>query len=260
MMFPSGTIAVAVSKSGRSPETVAAVKRLTAKGVPTVALVADGNSPLASEASLGSVITPIGIETGAATKSQIAAATVLLAIPGAVDGAASERIAQGLKNVGAKFADASKAVELLVTARRVWGLGLRAGWGVARAFALLCHEKAGISVVSDTVTAFRHGLVEASSRGDAVVLFDCGDTGPGYRDYLHLFATEAADVGLSLVNVTRESVAGLAIPLQSESPGERILEALSHVHFLVHDLALGVGNYVDGFRVLRTHVRPSTQW
>jgi fructoselysine-6-P-deglycase FrlB-like protein len=79
-VWHAGDIVVAISKSGTSPETLAAARQAADAGCTVVAVTADQTSRLASVAALV-VPTPIGQEGGAGTRSATAALAALFAIP-----------------------------------------------------------------------------------------------------------------------------------------------------------------------------------
>jgi glucoselysine-6-phosphate deglycase len=80
------TLVIAVSQSGRSAATVAAVRSAVSLGFPTVALVGEGGTPLASTGA-DLLVMPIGEETaGPKTKGYTASVLSLLAIASQLGG------------------------------------------------------------------------------------------------------------------------------------------------------------------------------
>ena len=110
-----------------------------------IAITSDGASPLAAAAS-DVMLTPIGDERGAATKSETAALVALLALTGLIpnDPNAVDRILALLCDVVADESAVAAAGSAVGAARRIWTAGFGASRAVAEALALLLHEKARI--------------------------------------------------------------------------------------------------------------------
>ena len=79
---PSAAVVI-VSKSGKSPKSLEAAEASRRAGNRVIAITSDGASPLAAAAS-DVMLTPIGDERGAATKSETAALVALLALTGLI--------------------------------------------------------------------------------------------------------------------------------------------------------------------------------
>ena len=84
-------------------------------------------------------------------------------------------------------------------ARRIWTVGFGASRGAAEALALLLHEKAQLPAVAASPSGFRHGLVEASSAADSLVVIECRDEDPPLTSYFDRLAIEGQRVGLKIV-------------------------------------------------------------
>ena len=80
------TLVIAVSQSGRSAATVAAVRLAVKLGLPTVAVVGEARSPMASTGA-DLLVMPIGVETaGPKTKGYTASVLALLGIAARLGG------------------------------------------------------------------------------------------------------------------------------------------------------------------------------
>ncbi len=253
-----GSVVVAVSKSGKSPETLAVARSAQAAGLRVVSVTAVPSSPLAGLAD-AAVVTPIGEEHGAATKSELAALAALLALGGVIptDVGTVDELHSLLAAAVSHPAPAMALGARLARARRIWVVGFGSAAPLAEALALLWHEKARTPAFATTPSGFRHGLVEASDRDDAVVAFDCDAPSPDRGAYLRLFAAECASVGLLLAWLAADEYPGKRIALSGSNPAARALESLLRAQQLARAAAHAGGTYVDGFRVLRTHARPS---
>jgi predicted NBD/HSP70 family sugar kinase/fructoselysine-6-P-deglycase FrlB-like protein len=249
-------IVVVVSKSGQSPESLSIAEAARRYGNRVIAITSDAGSPLAGAAS-DVVLTPIGEEYGAATKSETAALAALLALGGliAIDSRAIDRLVALLCDT-VTDERCITAGSLAGTARRIWTVGFGPSRGVAEALGLLLHEKARLPAVGASPSGFRHGLVEASSAADSLIVFECRNEDPPLSQYFDLLAIEGQRVGLKIAWLAQRDRVGLNIRLRGSSEAERVLEAVVRAQQLAHAAAHAAGTYGDGFRVLRTIVDP----
>jgi glucosamine--fructose-6-phosphate aminotransferase (isomerizing) len=266
-----GDVAVVVSMSGRSPESRAAARRLAQSGCPIVALTADERSPLAAAADVV-VATPIGEETGAATKSALSALSALLALAGELetDAESAARLRDRLRATVADVSAVAPGGALVAKGAEVWAVGFGPALGLARATSLLLHEKARRPTVFCSPSEFRHGPIEAATRSDALILLDPGQIG-GEVDgslvaYLDRLAAEAAELGVGLIRIGPRSTPPIAVdgslplavhvPIDESAPrAERVLHALVRAQQLARATAHARGTYADEFVVLRRIVR-----
>ena len=251
----SGDVVVAVSMSGRSPETRAAAGAARRAGVPLVAITARADSPLAAAVD-DVVLTPVGEETGAATKSELSAFAALAALAAALPTESTEvrRLRDRLEASAADLDSIMEAGTIVARSRGCWALGFGPALGVARATALLLHEKARRPTVFCTPSEFRHGPIEASGAEDAVILVDAGlAPNDGRRRYLDRLARELAELGVALIVVGGTGPGALA-DAAGASPAEAILHALLRVQQLARIAAVSLGTYREDFLVLRAVV------
>ena len=141
-------------------------------------------------------------------------------------------------------------------ARRIWTVGFGPSHGVAEALALLLHEKARLPAVAASPSGFRHGLVEASSAADSLVVIECRDEDPPLTAYFDRLAIEGQRVGLKIAWLAQRDRAGLNIRLRGSSQAERALEAVVRAQQMAHAAAHTAGTYGDGFQVLHAIVDP----
>lgn len=247
-----GDVVVAVSMSGRSPETRAATLAARRAGVPLVAVTARADSPLAGAVD-EVVLTPVGVETGAATKSELSAFAALAALAAALPMQSTEvrRLRDRLQASAADLDTMMGAGAIVARSRGCWALGFGPALGVARATALLLHEKARRPTVFCTPSEFRHGPIEASGVEDAVILVDAGLAPNDDRSrYLDRLARELAELGVALIAVGGTGPGALA-DAAGASPAEAILHALLRVQQLARISAVSRGTYREDFLVLR---------
>jgi glucosamine--fructose-6-phosphate aminotransferase (isomerizing) len=250
-------LAIVVSNSGRSPETLAAARAIASAGRPVVAVTSDAGSPLAAGAA-AVVATPVGEETGAATKSEVAAFAALAALAGAVAtrpdqvGALRSRLETTVADLG----PALVAGRLVARTTHRWAIGFDGAFGLARATALLLHEKARLPTVFCSPSEFRHGPIEAATDGDVVVLLDPSPAPEGSRAwaYRERLTSELADLGTPLIRVAPDPTAALPLPA-ALGPAEATLHAFVRAQQLARVAAHASGAYLEEFRVLRAVVR-----
>lgn len=266
--FEGSDLVVAVSQSGTSPETLAALRMARSKGCETIAVTAQATSPLGSEASL-TVQVGSGEERGAATKSALATLAALYAIAGQLDGESGPAVTTALRKIVMSWSSVVAAAPVLAAARQTWVVGFGSGLGIAEAGALLWHEKVIRPAVGTTPSEFRHGLIEAAGPADAVILIDVDRSDPRRRAYLTRLDQELAALDVALVEIRpgpdRTPVSGKAsetprrirYPIPAEAPATVALAALLRVQQLARATALTAGTYRDEFVVLHHVVQPA---
>jgi glucokinase len=250
LVEPNAAVLI-VSMSGKSPESLEAADAFRRAGNRVVAITSDGGSPLAGAAS-DVILTPIGVERGAATKSETTALVALLALGGLFlnDPAAVERVVALIGDVAGDESCVAAAGQVVGGARRIWTAGFGAGRGVADALALLLHEKARLSAVAGSPSDFRHGFVEASSGEDSLIVIECDEEKPLLAAYLDRLASEGQQIGLKTTWLARRDHPGLSVRLRGSTPAERTLEAVVRAQQLAHAAACAAGTYADGFKIL----------
>ncbi len=269
-------LAIAVSQSGASPETVAAAHAARSAGARILAVTADGSSALASTADLV-LVTPSGHEEGAATKSELAALAALLALAGALPThpAAVAGLRGALEALVADTGGALPAGGVLGRARRAWIVGFGTGLGLAIATATLLHEKALLAAIATTPSEFRHGPIEVATSDDVVVLVETDAPDPRRDAYLGRLAAELGQIGTPLVVTGAMDVPPMAIALPAPAPTATrprsgvpppgragvaggpapdaaiLLTTLLRLQQAARVAAHARGTYRDGFRILR---------
>jgi glucosamine--fructose-6-phosphate aminotransferase (isomerizing) len=241
-------LVVAISQSGSSPETLAAARLARRTGASVLALTAHEGSALASAATL-SITLASGEEMGAATKSALASLAALLAIAGALpsDAGGSVRLRDELILTKA-WTDAAQLGARLASARHSWMLGFGAAEGFAEAGSLLWHEKVVRPAIAATPSEFRHGLIEAAGREDAVVLITMPGVEAGAEAYVERLRAELETLGVDAVEL-RSTAA---------EPGPAALELLFRIQQLARATALAGGTYREEFAILRHVVKPAS--
>ncbi|SFZ75850.1 SIS domain-containing protein [Chitinimonas taiwanensis] len=203
----AGTVAVAVSQSGRSPDVVEPIKRFRAGRAETVALVNDPASPL-GEAAEWCLPLEAGPEYAvAATKSYIASLAAGARLVGhwANDSALLDGL-QALPDALARAQDAdwSRAVELLRDAERIMVVGRGLTLPVAMEAALKCKETAAIQAEAFSGAEIKHGPMALIDDGYPLLIF--APRGPSQAGQIKL-AEEMRGRGASVLLAAPEDVA-----------------------------------------------------
>lgn len=167
-------VVVAVSQSGRSYETVAAVERIrAATRIPVIALVNDLDSPLARASDVALPLVA-GVEANVATRTYVASVAILLMLRegGLTDRLRRdlERTAEAMELLAGSGAAEAAAAHLAGCASLVM-LGRGPSLASALYSALTTKECSAIPAEPLSGGAFRHGPLEISGPATGVVVF-----------------------------------------------------------------------------------------
>ena len=211
----SGTVMLAISQSGASPDLLAAVASARAAGARIVALVNAETSPLAQ---LADDLVPLhaGPERSvAATKSYIAslAAVVQLVAHWADDRALSAALREAPALLARAWQlDWSAAVTHLAAATNLYVIGRGTGLAVAQEAALKFKETCGLHAEAVSAAELRHGPMALVRGGFPLLLFAQDDeTRAGVVQLAEELTAQQADV----------LIAGAAIARATVLPSER---------------------------------------
>ncbi|GAB3268824.1 SIS domain-containing protein [Chitinimonas naiadis] len=170
----AGTVAVAISQSGRSPDVVEPIRRFREGRAQTVALVNDPASPL-GEAAEWTLPLEAGPEYAvAATKSYIASlgAGARLVAHWADDATLLNGLAALPDALAlAQEADWSRGVEALKDADRIMVVGRGLTLPVAMEAALKCKETAAIQAEAFSGAEIKHGPMALIDEGYPLLIF-----------------------------------------------------------------------------------------
>jgi glucosamine--fructose-6-phosphate aminotransferase (isomerizing) len=155
-----GTVMIAISQSGASPDLLAAVSRARSNGARIIAMVNAESSPLAR---LADDLIPLGAGpelSVAATKSYLAslAAVVQLVASWANDAQLAAALEDAPRALERAFElDWSAAVTSLATANNLYVIGRGLGLGIAQEAALKLKETCGLHAEALSAAELRHG-------------------------------------------------------------------------------------------------------
>lgn len=174
----SGTLALAISQSGQSPDILAAVEAARRGGALTVALVNAERSRLEAAVDIAVPLQSGPEQSVAATKSYVAALAAVLHL--VAEWTEDEALLDALGAVPAKLAQAfecdwSPLVEHLKGARGLYVIGRGPGLGVAQEAALKLKETCRIHAEAFSSAEVRHGPMELVGPDFPLLLFRQSD-------------------------------------------------------------------------------------
>ncbi len=204
-----GTLALAFSQSGRSPDLVRATSFFSGPNTRSVALVNDAQSPLALAAR---TVLPLhaGAETSvAATKSFIAQLVASARLLASWQG--DERLLAGLSALPealeqAGLHDWGQAVETLSGAQRLMVVSRGPGMAVALEAALKFKETCGIQAETFSSAELRHGPMALIDEGYPLLIL--APRGPAQREMCQLAEEMRARGASVLLAITGAGASG----------------------------------------------------
>jgi glutamine---fructose-6-phosphate transaminase (isomerizing) len=206
----TGTVLIATSQSGKSPDIVTALEAAKRAGAFTVAFVNVMDSPLASEADVAIPLHAGPEKSVAATKSYLATVTGIAQLVAAW--AEDRALAAALDHLPALLAQAwdldwSKAVERLAGTHDLYVIGRGVGYGAAQEAALKLKETCGLHAEAFSAAEVRHGPMALAHDGFPVLLLSQNDeTRAGVKDLVGVLAQSGADILLAGFDDSRAMV------------------------------------------------------
>jgi glucosamine--fructose-6-phosphate aminotransferase (isomerizing) len=183
-----GSLFIAISQSGRSPDLIACAEQARAAGALTLALVNDAASPLAASCDLVLDILAGPERSVAATKTVLATLATGLALVRAWAGRAD-----GLDGLPGRLAAAPDWPEIaaaLATTPHIFTVGRGPALGIAKEAALKLAETCGIAGLAYSAAELAHGPMALAGVGFPVVAFVQDDAARPHSEAL--LATLAA--------------------------------------------------------------------
>jgi glucosamine--fructose-6-phosphate aminotransferase (isomerizing) len=237
----AGTLFLAISQSGASPDLLASVRGARNAGAFVVALVNAESSALAQIADF-TVPLCAGIERSvAATKSYIASLSAIIQLVG--NWARESQLLESLVSLPTLLEcawqlDWSQAVSRLRLASDLYVLGRGLGLGVAQEAALKFKETCGLHAEAVSSAEVRHGPMALIRTGFPVLIFTQSDeTRDGVEALAGELAARHADVMLAGSRVPR----ALILPTQAAHPVLEPMLIVQSFYRMVNALALARG-------------------
>ena len=237
----AGTVVLAISQSGRSPDLLATAKDAAAQGALLIALVNDEESPLAAMAD---VVLPLcaGAERSvAATKSFIAS---LAAIIDLVAGwTADPGIEASLSGLPGKIAEAweldwSAALPELCSTTSMFVVGRGHALGVVQEAALKLKETCAIQAEGFSAAEVRHGPMAVVRKDFPVLLFGQPDES---LESVASLASEFASRGACVISAGVPGAAGTILPVVPADPLIAPILQIASFYRLANALAVSRG-------------------
>jgi glucosamine--fructose-6-phosphate aminotransferase (isomerizing) len=203
----AGTVMLAISQSGASPDLLAVVSRARDAGARIVALVNAPGSPLAKLAHDLIPLHAAPERSVAATKSFIASLSAIVQLVAAwsSDTALAAALAQSPELLRRAWQlDWSAAVPQLADAHNLYVIGRGVGLGVAQEAALKFKETCGLHAEAVSAAELRHGPMALVRAGFPLLLFAQHDEShAGVTQLAAELAGQGARVLLAGANVAR---------------------------------------------------------
>ena len=170
----AGTLYIAISQSGKSPDLLASVEQAKAAGALTLAFVNVEDSPLAAMAD---IVIPLraGVEKSvAATKSYLSTLSAIMHLVAewAVDSELQNALTTLPQSLAAAWEnDWQVVVDGLKDARNLFVIGRGIGFGAAQEAALKLKETCGLHAEAFSAAEVKHGPMAIVGEGFPVLLF-----------------------------------------------------------------------------------------
>jgi glucosamine--fructose-6-phosphate aminotransferase (isomerizing) len=236
-----GTLFIAISQSGKSPDLLAAVERAKACGAFVLALCNSSNAPLATAAD---ALLPLwaGPETSvAATKTFIASLAAVVQL--LASWTQSRDLSNALGDASdaltrAQSCDWSAAIPLFERATNLFVIGRGFGLGIAQEAALKLKETCAIHAEAFSSAEVRHGPMTLVRAGFPVLMFSQNDeTRAGMERLAQEFASRRAHV----VTAGLQIDAALALPTIAAHPVIEPMLMIQSFYGLANSIALARG-------------------
>ena len=243
----AGSVCLAISQSGRSPDLLSAVASAKSAGALVIAMVNTEGSPLSALAD-ETIALGAGPELSvAATKSYITALSAIAQLTTAW--AEDEDLAQGLETLPRDLAaawelDWSAALDHLGPASNLYVIARGLGFTIAQEAALKFKETCGLHAEAFSAAEVRHGPMALVVKGFPVLAFAQDDES---RAGVDAVATEFAALGADVMLAgTATAAAGVVrLPSLSAHPALQPLLHAQSFYRLVNRLALERGHDPD---------------
>lgn len=203
----AGTFVLCMSQSGKSTNTIEAVRRAQECGRDVAVLTCNGNAPIREVCEYvyeyGSGAEDYYVAKGFPTSCTFLFEFAIEAAcaSGTIDGDAAAGLRGELLSAidaSRQLLDASRAffgrhMDLFVRTRRIMCVGIGAGYGVALEGALKLNEMTGIAANAYEMEEFVHGPTYEIRKDHVIVLVDLGDVGHERMMQLHDALFELTD-------------------------------------------------------------------
>ena len=239
-----GTLYIAISQSGKSPDLLASVEQAKAGGALTLALVNVEDSPLAQMADIVIPLRAGSERSVAATKSYLATLGAIMHLVS--EWGNDEELKAALKTLPQSLAQAwekdwQSVVDGLKDARNLFVIGRGIGFGHILAAALKLKETCGLHAEAFSAAEVKHGPMAIVGEGFPVLLFAQQDkTLAGMDSLVEDFRARDAKVF-----VASESISGSLPVVQGAHPAIAPMLAVQSFYRMANALSIARGYNPD---------------
>ena len=241
----SGSVALAISQSGRSPDLLASARQASARGALVVAMVNDESSPLASAADVTLPLHAGAERSVAASKSFIAslAATIDLLAAWTQDRALDHTLARLPEVLEQAWSDDwSSALPILEPASQMYVVGRGYGLAIAQEAALKLKETSSLHAEAFSAAEVRHGPMALLKSGFPVLLLGQGDES---LESVTDVASDLARGGAEILSAGVPNAPGIVLPVATSDPLLAPLAEIMSFYRLANRLAVSRGRNPD---------------
>ena len=236
-----GTVMLAISQSGASPDLLATVASAKSAGAMIIALVNVETSPLAQAADYAIPLCAGREQSVAATKSYIAALAAIIHL--VAFWSEDEELLDALAQAPAQLERAWKldwqpALALLESARDLYVVGRGLGLGIAQEAALKLKETCGLHAEALSAAELRHGPMALVQPGFPVLIFAQNDETHGGVAAL---AAELAERGAQIMLAGANAPKSLVLATETAHPAIQPMLIIQSFYRLVNALSLARG-------------------
>jgi glucosamine--fructose-6-phosphate aminotransferase (isomerizing) len=236
-----GTVMLAISQSGASPDLLATVASAKSAGAMIIALVNVETSPLAQAADYTIALCAGREQSVAATKSYIAALAAIIHLVAfwAEDEELLDALAQAPTQLERAWKlDWQPALAPLQPARDLYVVGRGLGLGIAQEAALKLKETCGLHAEALSAAELRHGPMALVQVGFPVLIFAQNDETHGGVEAL---AAELAERGAQIMLAGANAPKSLVLATETAHPAIQPMLMIQSFYRLVNALALARG-------------------
>ncbi|HEY8509734.1 MAG TPA: SIS domain-containing protein [Steroidobacteraceae bacterium] len=241
----SGTVFIAISQSGASPDLLAAADSAKKAGAYVLALVNAESSPLAQRAHLTIPLRAGPEKSVAATKSYIASLAALTHL--VATWTRDQDLLRALASAPQQLEDAwqcdwSEALPQLRAAQHLYVIGRGLGLGMAQEVALKLKETCGLHAEAFSAAEVRHGPMALIREGFPVLMLSQNDE---TRHGMEALADELIKRGASLILAGAHHAGALNLRTVSSHPVIEPMLMTQSFYRMVNRLALERGRDPD---------------
>jgi len=246
-----GTVMLAISQSGASPDLLATVANAKSAGAMILAMVNVETSPLAQAADYVIPLCAGREQSVAATKSYIAALASIIHLVGLWS--EDEELLEALERAPASLErawqlDWQPALATLTAARDLYVVGRGLGLGIAQEVALKLKETCGLHAEALSAAELRHGPMALVQSGFPVMIFAQNDETLGGVESL---AAELAGRGAQIMLAGANAPQSIVLPTENAHPAIQPMLMVQSFYRLVNALSIARGYDPDRPPLLR---------